>query len=70
MFVFRKNTLKKQIVPVRGDEAAMHLIHEPSGVHLEFGFLTDPEVDIENDPKALSRYKAIQTRRMALQGAP
>jgi len=24
----------------------------------------------ENDPKALSRYKAIQTRRMALQGAP
>ena len=54
MFVFRKNTLKKQIVPVRGDEAAMHLIHEPSGVHLEFGFLTDPEVDIENDPKALT----------------
>lgn len=54
MFVYKKNTLKKEIVPVRGDEASMHLIHEPSGVHIKFNFLTDTEADIETAPNTLS----------------
>lgn len=54
MFVYKKDSLKTEFVPVRGDIAAMRMTHEPSGVIIDFEFSTDENQDLASDPKFLS----------------
>lgn len=54
MFVYKKDSLKTEFVPVRGDIAAMRMTHEPSGVIIDFEFSTDENEDLASDPKFLS----------------
>jgi len=53
MFVYKKDSLKTEFVPIRGDIAAMRLTHEPSGVIIDFQFSTDENENL-SDAKFLS----------------
>lgn len=54
MFVYKKDSLHTEFVPIRGDIAAMRLIHKPSGVIIDFQFSTDENDDLASNPKFLS----------------
>ena len=54
MFVYKKDSLQTEFIPIRGDIAAMRLTHKPSGVIIDFQFSTDENDQLASDPKFLS----------------
>lgn len=54
MFVYKKDSLQTEFIPIRGDIAAMRLTHKPSGVIVDFQFSTDENDKLASDPKFLS----------------